>query len=89
MEIYCVVSGDVQRVGFRAYVEDASTKLALVGWVRNLPDGSVEVVAQGEPDILKEFVEHLHEGSLRSRVEAVSVDWRTVRMPLYEFSVKH
>lgn len=88
-EIYCIVTGDVQRVGFRAFVEDASTKLSLVGWVRNLSDGTVEVLAQGEMDTLKEFIEYLHEGSLHSKVEGVSVDWRTVRSPLFEFSVKH
>lgn len=89
IEIYCVVSGKVQNVGYRAFVEDASTKLSLVGFVRNCSDGTVEVLAQGEPDILKELVEYLHEGSLSAKVEGVSVDWRTPKTPLYEFSVRH
>ena len=89
MEIQCIVSGRVQGVAYRYYAEDAATKLELSGWIRNCSDGTVEVLAQGEPDALKEFVEYLHEGSLQAVVEAVAVDWQTVKKPLDEFSVKH
>ena len=89
MEIYCVVSGTVQNVRYRDYIQVSATDLNIVGWVTNLPDGTVEVVAQGSPDILKEFVEYMHEGSLQSKVEAVSVDWRTARRVLDDFSIKH
>ena len=88
-EMHCIVSGKVQNVAYRAYVQDSATKLEVVGSVANLPDGTVEVVAQGSPDILKDFVEYLHEGSLLAQVEAVAVEWRTVRMPLSDFSVLH
>ena len=63
VEIHCVVSGEVQNVAYRAYVQDAATELKVAGYARNLKDGTVEIVAQGEPTLLKEFVEHLHEGS--------------------------
>lgn len=88
-EIHCIVTGEVQGVSYRYYVQDAATELGLSGWVRNKADGSVEVLAQGMPDTLKEFVEYLHEGSLRAKVDAVAVDWRTVRKQLEDFSVKH
>mgnify|MGYP001793378155 CR=1 FL=1 len=77
-----VVTGSVQGVRFRVYAQDAATKLGITGWVRNEPDGSVLVIAQGTQDILKEFVEYLHEGSLHARVESVSVDWQTIKQPL-------
>lgn len=89
VEIHCVVCGTVQNVAYRAYVQDAATELELVGWVRNMPDGTVEVVAQGMPDVLKEFVEYLHEGSLMSKVDAVAVEWHSIRQPLDDFSVSH
>lgn len=89
IEMYCVVSGRVQNVAYRVYVQDAAMKLGLVGWVRNLSDGTVELVAQGNPDSLKEFVEHLHEGSLMAKVESVSIDWRSVKRELEDFSIKH
>lgn len=88
-EIYCVVAGRVQGVAYRVYVQDAATEMALTGYVRNQPDGTVVVVAQGEPDILKDFVEYLHEGSSLSAVESVAIDWRTARKTYTEFSVLH
>lgn len=89
VEIHCVVSGAVQNVAYRAYVQDSATELGLVGWVRNLSDGTVEVVAQGMPDTLKEFVEYLHEGSLMSKVDAVAVEWHSIKKLLDDFSVTH
>jgi acylphosphatase len=72
---------------FRTYVQESATNLGLVGYVKNVSDGTVVVVAQGLPDILKEFVEYLHEGSLLSVVESVSVDWRTGGVTYEEFSM--
>lgn len=89
VEIYCVVSGKVQNVAYRAYVQDSAVELEVFGWIQNMPDGSVEVLAQGTPDTLKEFVEYLHEGSLMAKVEAVAVDWRSIKQPYDDFSVTH
>jgi acylphosphatase len=87
VEIYCIVSGNVQGVRYRDYVQVSASELGVVGWVKNLPDGTVGVCAQGLPDTLKEFVEYLHEGSLNAKVDAVSVDWRTATKLYDEFSI--
>jgi acylphosphatase len=89
IEMYAVVAGKVQGVRYRTYVQESATELGLVGYVRNLTDGTVEVVAQGLPDTLKEFVEYLNEGSLLAKVESVSIDWRTARTTYDEFSLLH
>lgn len=89
LELHCVVSGKVQGVRFRSYLEEAATSLGLVGYVRNLSDGTVEVCAQGDQDVLKSFVEYIHEGSLQAKVEGVDASWRTPRTTYYEFSVLH
>ena len=89
MEIKCVVEGRVQGVAYRAYVQDSATELELVGYVKNLANGKVAVVAQGAPDVLKDFVEYLHEGSLMARVESVAVEWVSPRVTYEEFSVLH
>lgn len=89
VEMYCVVTGKVQQVAYRAYVQESATELEVVGYVRNLSDGSVEILAQGLPETLKEFVEYLHEGSLMAKVESVAVDWRSPRKTFSEFSVLH
>jgi len=85
----CVITGKVQGVQYRVYAQDSAVELDLVGYVKNLPNGTVEVLAQGMPDTLKEFVEYLYEGSLSSAVESVSVDWQTAEKTFTEFSVLH
>jgi acylphosphatase len=89
VEIQCVVTGKVQGVAYRTYVQEAATALQLVGYTKNQPDGSVLVVAQGEPESLKSFIEHLHEGSLTSVVEGVAAEWRSASKTFHEFSVLH
>lgn len=89
VEIHCVITGKVQNVGYRDYVQRSADSLSLVGWVRNLPDGMVELVAQGTPDVLKEFVEFLHEGSLGANVMGVSVDWRSAEDVYDDFAIRH
>lgn len=87
IEMYVVVTGKVQGVMYRAYVQEAATNLGVTGYAKNAPDGSVLILAQGMPDILKEFVEYLYEGSSLSTVESLGVDWRSVGTTYSEFSV--
>jgi acylphosphatase len=88
-EIHCIVAGRVQGVAYRVYAQDVAMELGLTGFAQNQRDGTVVVVAQGEPDSLKEFVEYLHEGSSLSVVESVAVEWRSARKTYDEFSVLH
>ncbi len=89
VEIQCVVSGKVQGVRFRDYVQVSANELGLVGYVKNADDGTVLVCAQGLPDTLRSFVEYLHEGSLQAKVDAVSVDWKTPKVVFTDFSILH
>lgn len=89
MEIHCIITGKVQNVAYRAYAQDAASELDLTGWVRNRRDGSVEVVAQGTADVLKAFVEALHEGSLAAAVTGVAVEWRTATETYDDFAIRH
>ena len=86
-EIYCIVSGKVQRVGFRDFVQRSAREHKLTGWVKNREDGTVEICAQGYPDDLKLFIEELHNGSVLARVESVAVDWRTPKELFDDFVV--
>lgn len=86
-ELFATVTGKVQGVFFRDYVQVSANKLGLTGFVRNNRDGSVAVVAHGMPDDLKLFVEYLNEGSLQSKVEGVSVVWQTATVPYPDFSI--
>jgi acylphosphatase len=87
IELQATVTGRVQGVRYRDYVQQAATELGLVGTVSNRSDGSVFVVAQGMPDVLKTFVEYLHEGSVLSSVDGVAVEWRSISRTFYDFSI--
>ncbi len=66
-----LVSGRVQGVGFRFFVERVANQLGLRGYVRNLADGSVEAYAIGSEVLLEEFRRHLAEGPRGARVTGV------------------
>lgn len=66
-----VVHGRVQGVGFRWFVWQAAARLGLRGLARNLPDGSVEVVAEGPENALAELARALAKGPAAARVERV------------------
>ncbi len=65
------VRGRVQGVGFRWWTRRRASDLGLRGTVRNRPDGSVEIHAAGEPDMLEAFAAELEVGPLGARVEGV------------------
>ena len=68
------VTGRVQGVGYRYFVESAARSEGLSGWVQNQFDGSVEVVAEGDQESLLRFEAKLRRGPAHARVERVEVD---------------
>ena len=59
---YIKVIGRVQGVGFRRWAEHMATKMALSGWVRNVSDGSVEIMIKGQADDVNNFISACHDG---------------------------
>ena len=82
-----VVHGRVQGVFFRASTQREAARLGLTGWVRNRPDGSVELSAEGEEETLKELVAWAHRGPDAARVEHVDLQWRGHTGELSDFRV--
>lgn len=74
-----VITGVVQGVGYRAFVERRASNLGLTGWVRNREDGSVEALAEGERDKIEELLTHCRRGPTLSHVEDVEVTWEDFR----------
>jgi acylphosphatase len=66
-----LVTGRVQGVGFRFFVDRAASIEGLHGWVRNLPDGRVEIRAEGEFEALERFERKIRQGPSHSRVDEV------------------
>lgn len=68
---HITVTGKVQGVFFRAETKERADNLGVKGWVKNSPDGSVEIHAEGSPDALTEFERWCTHGSEKSRVDAI------------------
>lgn len=68
-----LVSGRVQGVGFRYFAQEAAIAEGLSGWVRNLPDGRVEVVAEGDREAMERFHRQLARGPSLARIDELDV----------------
>lgn len=66
-----VIEGRVQRVGYRDWAVRTARQLGVIGWVRNLQDGRVEILADGEDMALDTFVDRCREGPMMAQVERV------------------
>ncbi len=69
------ISGFVQGVGFRQFVKKEARKLRLTGYVKNLPDGRVEVLVQGSKQDIDTLIKHSEKGPFLSEVKNLTVDW--------------
>ncbi|MDX1413042.1 MAG: acylphosphatase [Candidatus Promineifilaceae bacterium] len=85
--IRAIIYGHVQGVYFRYHTRKEATRLNLTGWVANRIDGTVEVVAEGPENALREMIRFLHQGSPGARVERVEVTWQATSGEFNEFSV--
>ncbi len=86
--IHVVVEGQVQGVCFRDYTKRQAFLHNLGGWVRNLPDGSVEAVLQGKEKDVAAMLEWLKKGSPGARVDAVRSSEDTVDQQYRTFQVR-
>jgi acylphosphatase len=83
-----VVSGRVQGVWFRASTREEATRLGLQGWVRNLPDGRVEALFEGEEHPLRQMLEWCRSGPPGARVDEANPRWGTATNEYEGFSIR-
>ncbi len=83
------VSGVVQGVGYRAFVERAASALGLRGYCMNLSDGRVEVVVEGDREQIERLVKQLWEGPRMARVSDVRVEWGRAGLDFSDFVIRH
>lgn len=81
------ISGMVQGVFFRANTKEKALELGLKGFVRNLTDGSVEVVAEGEKEKIEELIKWCWKGPKFSKVENVEVNFENYKDEFKDFEV--
>jgi len=75
MRVHLVVSGRVQGVNYRSNAQRKASQLCLVGWVRNLPDGGVEAVAEGPGEKVEEFLDWCKRGPILAYISDVEASW--------------
>lgn len=85
--VYLIISGDLQGVGFRAFVVKAAKKLSIVGWVKNRRDKTVKIVGEGDKDTLERFVGMCHKGPALAVIKNSVVDWQEATGEFVAFEV--
>ncbi|MBI5057326.1 MAG: acylphosphatase [Nitrospirae bacterium] len=88
-KVHIIISGLVQGVFFRASTRDMALSLGLKGWVRNLPDGNVEAVFEGQVDKLKQAVQWCHKGPPGARVVKVKEKWQGYTGEFLSFDIRY
>jgi acylphosphatase len=86
--VHVIVQGHVQGVSFRYYTLLRARELSVIGWVRNLPDGTVEVLAEGSQSQLDQLTEYLNTGPIGARVEAVMRNWQSATGQFTDFIIR-
>lgn len=86
-QFHAIVYGLVQGVSFRYYTQQTAIRLGIVGWVRNLSNGTVEVLAEGSKSTLEHFIAFLQQGPTHAVVENVELSWGTPSFQYKEFLV--
>jgi len=88
-QVHVFYSGRVQGVGFRMTAEEAATRLDIVGWVKNLRDGRVELLGEGEEKTLIRFLKEIRVGPMRNFIHHVEVTWGSSTDGHQEFEIRY
>lgn len=86
---HVIIHGLVQGVYFRASTRDEAARLGVTGWVRNLSDGSVEAVFEGEKKGVEEIVGWCHKGPPGARISKVDISWEPYTGGFSRFEIRY
>ena len=89
LRAHAIIRGLVQGVFFRASTRDEAIRIGVGGWVRNLPDGSVEALFEGEKKKVEEIIGWCHRGPSGARVSAVDISWEPFKGEFKHFDIRY
>ena len=89
MRLKLTISGRVQGVCYRWFTRDTAVELGLTGRVRNLPDGSVEAIAEGEREKLEQLLGWCRRGPDLARVTDIQAEWEEGTGEFQDFTIRH
>ena len=87
--IHVFISGRVQGVFFRSNTKRVADTLGIKGWVRNLSDGRVEVMVEGERNGIDRFIKSLKKGTGAARVDNVEIETQEYKGEFKDFSIRY
>lgn len=86
-QVHLQIMGSVQGVGYRQFLKKEAERRRITGWTRNLPDGSVEALLQGEKQEIEAFLLRLREGPFLAEVKDLRVDWEDMEEKVSDFVI--
>ena len=87
--VHIFVSGRVQGVAFRGDTQQVARELGLTGWVKNLPDGRVEIIAEGEEQKIKDLIERTKQGPPTAQVNNIDIKWQEYKGEFKNFYISY
>ena len=84
-----IIRGLVQGVFFRASTRDEAVRLGVGGWVRNLPDGGVQALFEGEKKKVEEIIGWCHKGPPGARISKVEISWEDYKGEYKHFGIRY
>lgn len=87
-QVHLLISGFVQGVGYREFVKSKARKMGITGWVRNLSDNRVEVLAQGSKENLQDLIRICEKGPFLSEVRNIAIEWQHPTASFTQFERK-
>ncbi len=89
LRAHVIIQGLVQGVWFRASTKEMALPIGVGGWVRNLPDGGVEAMFEGEKKKVEEIIGWCHKGPSGARVSNVEIAWEPYKGEFKRFDVRY
>lgn len=86
--VHLNIQGVVQGVGFRHHTRMKASELGLTGYVKNLPDGTVEVIVEGETQEINQFLDWAHHGPSAAQVKQVDIHYEDANGEFSSFTIE-
>jgi len=88
-QVHVFYTGRVQGVGFRMTAEESAHQMNVRGWVKNLRDGRVELVAEGEETMLQRFLQEIQNGQMKNFIKHVELSWSPAGETFDDFEIRY
>lgn len=87
--VHVFYSGRVHGVGFRLTAEETAQRVGVVGWVKNLRDGRVELLAEAEEVVLRQFLDEIRNGPMKRFIRDEEIAWSQATEAFDEFEIRY